>query len=187
MALFYVQSKYTGSAKLVAADNGVARRDLGRAFRAGYEAALLRWHERYRPIHFTRAAYPRYGYSRRAGEKFAPYSKPWTKSYIGRKWAAGPRLVGEHHTNPLVYTGRSRTLAMIRDVRATANGGRCVIHARALNWHNPKSPIDMRDEMTRVNEQEQRDMGVLFQGAMDRAMAVVFQEREARRAARVAN
>ncbi len=138
--MVYAKTKYSGAAKLIAKDNGVALRELGQAFKAGYQRALVHWHEKYRPLHFTRVAYLRYGYLKRAGEKLTPQSKPWKRSYTGRKWAAGPRLVGEHHTNPLVWSGRSRTLAAIRDVRATSKGGRCAIHARALNWKKPQKP-----------------------------------------------
>jgi hypothetical protein len=123
-------------------------RELNAIKRAGYEKIGLLWHRTMRPKHFTQAGAKEYGYTPRSGEDAARGSKSFRQSYTGRKW----RTKG--HTFPLMWSGMSRQLSRIRDVRATSKGVRIVIRAPALNFRNPHTKINMREEMTRVSIKE---------------------------------
>jgi hypothetical protein len=63
------------------------------------------------------------------------------------------------HNDPLVASGRSRDIATsIMDVRATATQTRTrlriLLHARALNFKNPKSQVTPSDEVRRIADKE---------------------------------
>lgn len=98
--------------------------------------------------HFTIAGAREYGYSPRKGEGLS--GKAFWKSYTGRKKKE------KGHTRPLVWSGASEILAMIRDVRATRNRARLVQHARGLNLRNPKSSINMAEEIRTMSDAEVR-------------------------------
>ena len=128
------------------------RRAMPGLLRSAYVSALTLWHTEFRPIHFTKRAASRYRYTPRAGQRAPRGSKAYQRSYTARK----QREKG--HTLPLVYTGQSRRLAQLRDIRATSKGGRVKIHARGLRRRHPKSRINMAKEMTRLIPTEKRAM-----------------------------
>lgn len=112
-------------------------------------------HHRFMPKHFTVAGGREYGYKPRKGEGLT--GRDFWRSYTGRKKKQ------KGHTRPLTWSGASETLARIRDVRAVAKRATLIQHARGLNRRNPKSDIDMREEIRTVSESEAR-VAVQFAG-----------------------
>jgi hypothetical protein len=149
---------------------GMARRLNDCAREAGAQMGTF-WWTQFRPKHFTREGAREYGYAKRRGEGAGTKSKEWWTSYTGKKQRKF------HHTLPLVWSGQSRTLAGIRDVRATATRNRTrvrvVIHAPALNWRNPVTAIDLRDEMTRVSASEAEALTGVFERDVTRRLNAI--------------
>lgn len=139
--------KHTG------ATPGVTRRRLNQIMKQAWRAAGGFWHQTLRPKHFTKRGAKEYGYSPRQGEA-GHRGKPikFARSYTGRK------LRDQGHTRPLEYSGASRTLTRIRDVRATSKGGRVVLHARTFNRPRKNATMSMREEMTAVSAKEQKQI-----------------------------
>lgn len=106
-------------------------------------------HHRFMEKHFTIAGAREYGYKPRKGEGLS--GKEFWKSYTGKKKKQ------KGHQRPLTWSGASETLAKIRDVQSSRDRARLVQHARALNFQNPNSDIDMRDEITAISESEARE------------------------------
>ena len=90
------------------------------------------WHREMRAKHFTHRGASEYGYDKRQGEGRSPGDKGFLRTYTGRKL----RRFG--HTYPLVWSGASRTLSAIRDVRATRDGSRVVMNTPTLNFRKGK-------------------------------------------------
>jgi hypothetical protein len=103
------------------------------------------WHRYFRPKHFTAAGAAEYGYT------------PRTQKYTRRK------LRTFNHANPLVYSGESRELARMKDIRATSKGVKIVMPAvRKLNFTPKGGRIKMADELRTISAGEQKqleDMG----------------------------
>ncbi len=116
----------------------------------------VHWHVHFREKHFTQAGAAEYGYT------------PRTKGYMIRK----ARVM--HHQNPLEFSGRSRALSAIRDVRPTATKGegkvRVVLHTPALNFIPKGGRINLRDEMTRVSGREVVDIAKVASDSETREM-----------------
>lgn len=150
--------------KLMAREANDIHRDVAR------EMAIT-WHDRYVRKHFTQAGASEYGYTPRAGERGT--GKAFRKSYTGRK------LARFGHTRPLVFSGASLVLVLAsrNNVRATATKGeaRAVLrmNAPALNWRNPRSRIDMRDELTRVSAAENVDLANTTEERMQQRYAAI--------------
>ncbi|MFQ5414658.1 MAG: hypothetical protein ACE5E6_09395 [Phycisphaerae bacterium] len=143
---------------------GIMKRELNKLTQKGLEAIGLWWHRAMRPKHFTHAGAREYGYLPRVGERGNPGEKGFRRSYTGQKL----RKFG--HTNPLEFTGESKTLARIRDVRANSKRVRIVIHANKFNFRNPHSKINMREEMTTVSTREQKQLVRLFDRFLGRLL-----------------
>ncbi len=120
------------------------------------KAAYLRmgeyWHERFREKHFTAQGGREYGYGARSGERLHRGSKRWKRSYAGRKYS---RSGG--NPRPLVWSGETEILSRIKNVTATKNS--CTVRLRTpkLNYRP-----QLRDEMTRVTQQEERSLLRVF-------------------------
>lgn len=126
----------------------LAQRELRRLLRDSFEDAGVFWHRMFRRKHFTKAGAREYGYTPRKGEQAGRGSKAFRRSHTGRKL----RQFG--HTLPLVFTGQSRQLTRIRDIRATSKGVRIVMRAPGLNRRPRGGRINLREEMTRVSIRE---------------------------------
>jgi len=151
------------------------RREWSACARAAGEETGNYWHQQLLSKHFTHQGGKEYGYLPRSGEGGRmPISSGggktgrlnWTYTYTGRK------LRYKHHTDPLVWSGgMKRETTAIRDVRVSGSSHvthvRVVLHAKALNLRNPKSPIDMRDEISRVSDQEAAILASVFDAEMD--------------------
>lgn len=121
------------------------------------------FHRQYVPKRFTHEGARELGYKRRKGE-LQKGQPGYFRTYTGRK----ERRFG--HTLPLVWSGESRALARIRDVRATSNGAKIVLNARKLNLRNPKSYIYMALEIRRVSPRETRETARQFDTTIDREL-----------------
>lgn len=99
------------------------------------------WHRYFRPKHFTQAGAVEYGYQLRKVK------------YTHRKL----RKFG--HANPLVFTGESRELARMKDIRATSKGVKIVMPAvRKLNFRPKSGTIHMADELRTISAREVRTL-----------------------------
>lgn len=126
----------------------IAKRKQGQITKAMLAETAANHHAKFMHKHFTVAGGREYGYKPRKGE--GKSGRDFWRSYTGRK----KREKG--HTRPLEFSGASKTLAKIRDVRATRNRARLVQHARGLNRRNPHSDIRMQDEIRAISEPEVR-------------------------------
>jgi hypothetical protein len=103
------------------------------------------WHDNFRAKHFTREGAFEYGYALRS------------RGYMIRK----AKVKG--HQDPLVWSGLSRELSRIKDIRPTATSAlskvRVILHTPALNFIPKGGNINLRDEMTRVSEREITTLG----------------------------
>lgn len=120
------------------------------AGRRAVRAAAQYWWETYLPLHFQNIAYIRY--------KYAGRNKKYEESKRRqRKADDGYRALGE--VKPLVFTGRSRELALgSPNIKIAAPNyetyrADVTINAPAFNFGVGKR-IDMRDEVTRTTPQE---------------------------------
>jgi len=141
------------------------RARLRRILKEGYQYIGIFWHRHYRAKHFTREAYQEYYYTPRKGE--GKTGKAFWRSYTGRK----QRRFG--HTRPLVWSGESERASRRRDVRATSKGVKIFIHANKLNFRNPHSNINMREEMTRVSTRERETLVERMAWKVNRDLAAI--------------
>lgn len=124
------------------------------------------FHQSFLPKRFTHEGARLLGYTRRKGELLKGTKRYW-RTYTGRK----EKKFG--HTLPLVYSGESRQLARIRDVRATSNGAKVVLNARKLNFKHPKSTIRMNEEIRRVAPVEAEKLSVFHDIHLDGALKAI--------------
>lgn len=94
------------------------------------------WHQKFRPDHFKRIAFSKYGYTQRK------------KSYVARKIKAGAGNL------PLVLSGWSRTLSKQRRIIATPNKVHVQMPVRVFNFKPRNSSIDMRKEFSTITSDE---------------------------------
>lgn len=120
---------------------------VNRAVKEALTAAGKEWHQKYYTGHFTKAGAARYGYHKRKGEGQTPGSKPFKRSYTGRK------LKKFGHTDPLKFSGETYQLGKVSKIKATSKQARVILPV-GLNRKHPKSQIRMRDEATRVLPEE---------------------------------
>lgn len=136
---------------------GTARfkQELNRIKKIAWTQLGVFWHKELRGKHFTQAGAREYGYGRRS------------RKYTARKEKA------KGHTDPLVYSGLSRQLSRLRDVRALTKGRGVRVHVRvpALNFRSPKSDIRMADEMTTISERESVQLVRLFNRWIERRLS----------------
>lgn len=143
--MILIRLKYTGAIPGV-----ISKANMNRKIKAAWLVAGTWWHKEMRPKHFTKRGAREYGYVPRYGEPGS--GRRFRGSYTGRKL----RRFG--HTNPLVFTGLSRDLTRVRDVRNTAKGVRVVMNAPTLNRRPRGGRINMRDEMTRISIAERNQL-----------------------------
>jgi len=130
---------------------GLRRRAIQQHTRESLAAMGREWHARYLPLHFDESAYQRYGYYQRKGMGLATDSRAFRRSYAGRK----VRKIGSNR--PLVFTGETFALARLLKLRVTSKQARVILPS-GLNRKHPKSRISMRDEVTRLTQNEVRTL-----------------------------
>ena len=126
------------------------------------------WQDRFSARHFSAAGAHDYGYD--------PRSKQYTRA----------KLKAKGHMIPLVWSGASRELAKIKDIRTGRLSARAVINAPTLNLRPTfrKGPrkgqlakkTSMREEMTRVTAKEMD----LMVSAADRALERLIEAEKVR-------
>lgn len=126
-----------------------------------FDSIALWWHREVLPKHFGNNAYERYGYQRR------------TKRYD--QWKQ--RTVG--HTNPMTIKGvmeREVSRSMLVSSTSRSIQGRMYASVFSLIGRKQRDVLrmypDMRDELTRFNEKDLRDMSTyaadIFRGRLDK-------------------
>lgn len=111
-----------------------------RIIKPGLEDTGVEYHRELLPIRFTERA-----------KRLLNYT-PRKRNYQARK----RRVWG--HNDPLVWSGESRGIARLRDVRATGKSVKIKIHAKTLNFRHPSSEISMSDEVTRIAPSEMQQL-----------------------------
>lgn len=117
----------------------------GKMVKRALMETLAEHHRDFMPGHFTKEGARKHKYKPRRGEEPGLSRKQFFRSYTGRK----QREKG--HTLPLVWSGASRVLAQVRDVRGNTKRARLVQHARGLNRRNKHSDINMAREISDVS------------------------------------
>lgn len=125
------------------------------AHKAAMLAAGTYWHQHFRKLHFTSAAWTRYDYT------------PRSKKYWAMKMRRGIGL-------PLVLSGQSRELSKVAVIKTRTRGGVIEAHvamrARALNFipkTKGKKPPNMAHELRQINSQENQ----ILEGVMARELS----------------
>jgi len=120
--------------------------------RESFHALGVYWHKYLRKKHFTQTGAREYGYDVRS-----------------RKYEA-LKLRRFGHRDPLVYTGTSKALTAIRDVRSTAKGVRVVMRAPGLNRRARGKRTAMYDEMTMISDRERPELVDVFRKEVNRRL-----------------
>jgi hypothetical protein len=109
-------------------------------------------------VRFTPAHAREAGYYLRKGEGMLFGSKPFWRSYSGRKF----KKFG--HMNPLQFTGASRQRAKVGATsRASSQGVRIPFPAlRVFNFRHPQSRIQMNHEFRRITRREAIRLSIVF-------------------------
>jgi hypothetical protein len=118
----------------------------------GWEKTGIHWSQHFWKKHFTEAGAAEYAYLPRAGQLLPRGSKRWKHSYTGRK----AQKMG--HTLPLVWSGQLMRESRHQMIRATSKGVAVRMRARKANWRNPRSRINMAEELRKVSLREQREL-----------------------------
>lgn len=133
----------------------IPNKRMGRqAMTIAWLATAGHWHRNMLLGHFENAAYQRYGARRR------------TVKY-NRAKLANPKV---GHTRPLVFSGLTRRLAMVRDIRSTSNWGKAILHTNVLNFRPKGWPHTMREELDRTTIRERRKLAKVFKNYFERRM-----------------
>jgi hypothetical protein len=117
---------------------GLLKSEINRLTKEALIAAAENHYREYMPMHFTMAAYSRYGY------------KPRSAKYLAKK----NKIYG--HVLPLVYSGTSKNLALSGEPKISATRHRATLiqRARGLNRRRPGSQIHMNREISAVTQSE---------------------------------
>lgn len=118
----------------------VTQRVWNKAVKATYHEGAEFWFDRYSQRHFTPEGARMYGYAKRS------------RKYMDAKQSQ------KHHQDPLVWSGASRKLATIKQIRSTRNWGKASIAARGLNRRAKGMTYSMAREMVIVSANERRAM-----------------------------
>jgi len=117
------------------------------------------WHDHFRAKHFTQAGAREYGYEKRNVRYMIKKA---------RKWG---------HRDPLVWSGLSRMLSKIKDIKTTSTSARArvrvVLHTPTLNFIPSGGHINMRDEMTRVSRPEIEKLAEVAADSIDRQLSAL--------------
>lgn len=119
---------------------GVLKRTLNRIIKNSLLRALQEWRRSILPQHFTEQGARKYGFRTR------------TRKYRERK----KREKG--HSRPLVWSGESERRSRRARIRTTSKRGTATVNAPNLSRRPKGGRIDMRDELSRLTQQDQRTM-----------------------------
>lgn len=159
---------------------GIARKAMREIIKATWHDVGVLWHSQMRPKHFTKRGAREYGYATRQGERATPGSRAFRRSYTGRKFRE------KGHTLPLVWTGESRALSRLRDVRATSTRVRIVMRTNRLNLRHRSSRINMAQELRTISRSEQRAIRGFINRTVDKRIRDAEREKRTTRVQRFA-
>ena len=147
---FEAKIRYTGIV-------GMGRREFRNSFiKPMYEELGKHWLRYIRPKHFTNAGASEYNYSPRKGERGSDFRGKFKRSYTGRK------LKEKGHTRPLEHSGELKRLSARGRFEHTYSGMRIVLsQAGKANFKHPNSKIRMSSELTRVSQNDARELLML--------------------------
>lgn len=156
------------------------RKALRSALRDSLRVAGLYWRRIYLPIHFTRAAYRRYGYTPRLGDPGR--GRAFKGSYQWKKLNQFKNEDGKPSkptTRPLVYTGeseeRSQRGQVIPRAQAADKGYVDItIPSPALNYQPPGFPGSMRKEVTTVIPEETAKLEAIMTRDLEKRLNRTF-------------
>ncbi len=116
---------------------GLLKSEINRLTKEALVAAADNHYREYMPLHFTMAAYSRYGYRARAAK------------YLGKK----NKLFG--HVLPLVYSGKSKELALGGEPKIEATRDKAILVQRARGFNRRRNTqIRMHEEIRAVTQSE---------------------------------
>jgi ribosomal protein S8E len=162
---------------------GIARKSLLGWMKYALEAMARHWHRVYLPKHFEEAAYERYRYGKRKGmdktgirERAIKNLNDAFRMSQGRSGAVTPEKIEAEvqrvynrtytrrkerqfkHNRPLNFTGAGMLEALgSPKIRGSSKQVRVVLPSK-FNFKHPDSRINMRDEITRVLNDEVADL-----------------------------
>jgi hypothetical protein len=142
--------------------------DIRAAARVAMQKVGDYWIKTYLPLHFENTAFFRY--------KYTPRNPRYRKRKLNFGEIDGVQAIGEDR--PLVWSGRSRERAKAARAQGKSPSAKfayadITIDAPALNFRPTGSRIDMRDEATRVNQQEVNTLGDLFAKEFDKELVTL--------------
>lgn len=145
--IYTLQLEVKGTAAL-------GKKQINDAFKGAMNDTGLEWWKEFLPKHFGPHATQRYGYMPRKGSRFAHGNK--SRGHRGSYSERKLRAVG--HTRPLEYSGEGKRQALSSPkIYATRN--KVVVRLpRKFNLRNPKSQINMADELRAVRPDERRHL-----------------------------
>lgn len=122
----------------------VLKKEMNKILKTVWRVTAEHWHRYQRPKHFTHAGAREYGYTPRSGEKGSTRTR-FKGSYTQRK------IQAVDHTRPLEFSGTSRQLTRIQNIKSTSKGAVIRMRAPALNFRAKGSAINMREELTAIS------------------------------------
>ena len=148
---------------------GLRKSQVNRALKRANIATGKHFRRRFLPARFTEQGGRRLKYTPRSGELRVGLPKREPKSR--RKYAPRKqRFLG--HSNPLVFSSEGRRLALYgpQIVRATSKTIRIPL-PRKYNFRNPRSRVNMADEIRTVANREARELSEFLVKQIEREFA----------------
>lgn len=151
---------------------GISKQTLRHVGRVAIRAAAILWWEKFLPIHFTKRAIRRYGYTPRKGEPGSgrKFRGSYAESKIKqRSNGDGVKAIGEN--KPLVWSGRSRTQAtQSQNIKAVASSfsnyrADVIIPANTLNFLRGR--INADTELRATTSAEEKEIEKVFADAFE--------------------
>lgn len=146
---------------------GIPQRHLRRMLRTAHQQTGRWFASQMLPLRFTSQGGRKLGYAKRHGEAGAMRgTRQWRRTYVARKM----RQYG--HREPMVFTGQSKFQSKLSTLSATFKGWTVKIRAPRIARRKPskKSPVDPREEITRVADSEWKQLIRLFQNVLMRQL-----------------
>jgi hypothetical protein len=145
---------------------GISKTEFNAMRRKSLVAAGELWKRDFLPLHFTPQGAAKYGYTPRSGEQGGVGQKKFWQSYIGKK------LKAKGHKRPLVWSGRSEERSKNTSFKPIAQASRVVLRitipAPALNFRNPYTSVNMREEITTITPDEVQAMARAYADTLAR-------------------
>jgi hypothetical protein len=146
---------------------GITKREWGRVKKTTFGMLGRWWHRMLRPKHFTQRGAMEYRYVPRKGQRQAPGTKGFRRSYTGTKL----RRFG--HTLPLVWSGASKRKSRAGRILATSKDVRVSMNVPTLNLKPKGGRINLRREMTVMSRAERMRVGRIADTAIQKQLKAI--------------